>query len=181
MTDAETRPGAGLPPPPPPPRTRGWIRALLVMSLAINLGVAGLAVGAFVKAGGPPPRMEERDLGLGPMGDALNRDDRRALRKAFLARFPELKAGRAALQADFAALIGALRAEPFDPAAVDAAIQVIAARNSERLVSIRDILSDYLVTLSPEARAAFADRLQASLRRDDWKAKAHDRGEDDGS
>lgn len=178
MSDAEIKPGAGVPLPPAPPRTRGWVRTLLVVSLAINLGVAGLAVGAFVKNGGPPPRMEGRDLGLGPMGDALNRDDRRALRKAFLARFPELKAGRAALQADFAALIDALRAEPFDPAAVDAAILVIADRNSERLASIRDIFSNYLVSLSPEARSAFADRLQASLSRDDRKGKDHDREKD---
>jgi uncharacterized membrane protein len=156
---------------PPPPATRGWVKVLLAVSLALNLGVAGLAVGAFVRNGGPPARMEGRDFGLGPMGDALTREDRRALRRAFLQRFPELKAGRAALQADFAALTEALTAEPFEPDAVRASIAVIAERNSERLSTIRDILAEYLVSLSPEARAGFAERLQAALGRADRRDK----------
>lgn len=149
--------------PPGPAPTRGWVKVVLAVSLALNLGVAGLAVGAFVKNGGPPPRHEDRDMGLGPLGDALDRSDRRALRRAFLESFPEFKAGRAAFRADFTALLAALRAEPFDSVALDAAVTVIADRNTERLATIRDIISDYLAQMTPETRTAFADRLEREL------------------
>lgn len=178
MSDPDMTPSpAPAAAPPAPPRTRGWIRILLAVSLALNLAVAGLAVGAFVKNGGPPPRHDERDMGLGPLGDALSREDRRALRKEFLARFPELKIGRAALQADFAALMAALRADPFDPVALDAAVQVISDRNTERLATIRDIISDYLKSLTPEARVAFADRLEKALSRN-GKPRDEDQAKD---
>lgn len=189
MTETQT---SSLPPhvPPPPPsppqapvpeyRTRGWVKAVLALSLAANLAVAGLAVGAYVKNGGPPPRHDE--MGLGPLGDALNAEDRRALRAAFLAEFPDLKRGRAAVQADFAALVTALRAEPFDANALEQAIQVIADRNAARLSTIRAILTRYLETLDPAARAAFADRLEKALDHAARKAEGRhgdrDKGDD---
>lgn len=156
-------------PPSPPaaavPRTRGWVKVVLALSLALNLAVLGMVGGALLR-GGPPGR-EDRDFGLGPMADALDRDDRRALRDAFAAAFPEARAGREALRGDFGALLQALRAEPFDPAALDAAFATIAARNAALLEGGRAVLADYLKALSPEARAAFADRLDRALRKGD--------------
>lgn len=150
-------------PVPPAPRTSGWVKALLAVSLALNLAVAGLAGGAFLRDG--PPMRGDGDFGFGPLGHALSREDRTALRAAFVDRFPALKEGRAALRADFDALIAALRAEPFAPPALDAALATIAARNAERLASGRDVIAAYLKDMDPAARAAFADRLEAALAR----------------
>lgn len=155
-----------LPPaatPPAAPGTRRWVKVLLAVSLALNLGVAGLAAGALLRPDGLP--RGDRDFGLGPLGEALTREDRKALRKAFVAAHPDLDKGLAALRADFDAVIAALRADPFDPAALDAAFNTIAARNAERLETGRLLIADYLKTLPAEARADFADRLQKVLNR----------------
>jgi uncharacterized membrane protein len=161
MTESVTPPPAQ--PTPVQQRTRGWIKILLAVSLALNLAVAGMAIGAFLRNGGPPQGRD--DMGLGPLADALAPADRRALRKAFIDHFPDLRKGREALRADFDALLAALRAEPFDPVALDAALTVIATRNTERLDSGRDIIADYLKTMPDAARAAFADRLEKALER----------------
>lgn len=159
-------------PPPPAPaetRTRGWVKALLALSLALNLVILGMIGGAFLR-GGAPGR-DDRDFGLGPLADALDREDRAALRDAFSAAFPEARAGREALRGDFGALLQALRAEPFDPSALDAAFAAIAARNAALLEGGRAVLADYLKALGPEARAAFADRLERALTKGDRREK----------
>lgn len=154
MTDAS-------PPPSAAPRTRGWVKILLAVSLAANLAVAGLAAGAFLRHG--PPR--DRDIGLGPLAQAMTRDDWKAMRPAFLERHPDLKAGPAVLRGDFAALLAALRGEPFDPAALDGALEGIASRNADRLASARAVIADHLKAMTPAARAAYADRLERVLER----------------
>lgn len=154
-------------PPVPPAPTRGWVKVLLAVSLALNLAIIGMAAGAFLRNGGPPGRGDDRDFGLGPLADALSREDRRALRDAFLERHPDGMGGRAALRADFDALLAALRAEPFDPAALDAAFASIAARNADLLERGRSVVADYLKTMDAATRAAFADRLETALLRGD--------------
>lgn len=157
--------------PAPAFRTRPWIKVVLALSLALNLGIAGMTAGAFLRHGGPPSA--DRDLGLGPLGDALTREDRKALRKAFVAAHPDLKKGAAALRADFDAVLAALRAQPFDPAALDAALATVALRNADRLETARGVIAGYLKAMPPEARAAFADRLEKTLsraeKRDRWR------------
>ncbi len=165
MTDPATppMPPAPPPPPPPPPRPAGrGIKIALAVSLALNLLVAGLAVGAMLR-GGPAPG--GRDFGLGPLSEALSREDRSALREAFLNRHPDARAERRAMRAEFDTLLAALRAEPFDPAALDAALQAIAQRNTELLETGRGLVAARLKAMDAEARAAFADRLEDGLRR----------------
>ena len=56
-------------------------------------------------------------------------------------------------------LLVALRAEPFDLAAVNAAMSAIVARNAERLTKGQDLLAARIKAMSPADRLAFADRL----------------------
>ena len=65
----------------PPTRAPRWMKIVLALSLALNLAVAGLALGAFLKDG--PRRGMPRDLSFGPFTEAFSADDRRALREAF--------------------------------------------------------------------------------------------------
>ncbi len=143
-------------------RTRAprWMQILLAISLALNLGVAGMAAGSFLRTAGPA-----RDLGLGPLGDALSREDRRALRRAFVALHPELGRGAAALRGDFDPLLAALRADPFDPAALDAALEGIVMHNVGRMRSSRDLIAERLKAMTPQSRAAFAARLETIVAR----------------
>ena len=142
----------------------GWMRAALIASLALNLGIVGMVAGAFFKNGGPPHRdAMVRDVGFGAFTEALSKEDRAALRRAFLANAPEFRDGHRGMREDFNDLLAQLRAEPFDPAALRTVVERQQARNSERLVLGQALIIDLLVAMSPDARQDFADRLEQSL------------------
>jgi uncharacterized membrane protein len=139
------------------------VKIALALSLALNLVIAGVVAGAMLRDG--PPKGGGRDFGLGPLSESLSREDRKALRQAFLERHPDIREDRREMQADFDALAAALRAEPFDPAAVDAALAAIAARNQSLLDSGRALVAERLKAMTAEDRAAFAERLDERTRR----------------
>ena len=137
-------------------------RILLALSLAANLAVAGFVVGHALDGGGPDGHME-RDVGFGAFTDALGPKDRKALREALFARAPDLREARRAMEADQVALVAALRANPFDAAAVTRAIEVQNARMAANLTLAQSMLRDHITAMSPEDRLAFADRLEARI------------------
>src|SRR5699024_8239123 len=99
---------------PPSGRTR-LLRWLLVVSLAINLAVMGLALGFMLRDHtGRPPR--GFDMTLGPVVRALAPEDRAALR-ASLTRCADIMPPRRARDSDLAVLVMALSQDPYDPAA----------------------------------------------------------------
>lgn len=156
MTDPATR--------PPTPASGRGLKIALALSLALNLAVAGVVIGAWASADGPRRGMP-RDLSFGPFSEALSPQDRRALRKAFAERAPDLRAARQAARAEFDTLLAALRAQPFDPAALSTALAAIADRNATRLDLGRELIEARLAAMDAADRLAFADRLQAVLRR----------------
>ena len=98
----------------PQPSAR-WVRIALATSLAINLGIAGIVVGAMLRDGGPMHNANSaRELGFGPFTEALSKVDRAELRRAFLAKVPEMRDDRRATREDTGALLAKLRATPFD-------------------------------------------------------------------
>lgn len=139
------------------------VKIALALSVALNLAVAGLAVGAWLGDG--PHRGMPRDMSFGPFSEALDSDDRRALRKALLARLGEFRGQREAARAEFQALLTALRADPFQPEALKTALAALEARNAERLDLGRSLIEARLIEMTPEERAAFADRLEKGLKR----------------
>ncbi len=151
MTEPETRAA-----------TAGWVKVVLALSLALNLAILGMMGGAFLRDG-PRERGMPRDLSFGPFNEALSREDRRALRSAFMERAGEFREGRAAAQEEFRALLSALRAEPFDEAVLKAALGAIEKRNADRLAIGRELIEGRIFALSPEDRLAFADRLDKAL------------------
>ena len=162
MVDVETKPVT------PAPRNR-WRMAFLVLA-ALNLAILGLVAGAALRDGGPRDRMV-RDLAFGPFTEALSPEDRKALRQGFLQKMPDFRADRMAMRADALALLGALRAEPYDPAALRAALDQVQGRMQARVGLGRDLLLERIDAMDPAARAAFADRLEQGLRKG---PKGHD-------
>lgn len=146
-------------------RVRTW---LLVGSVGLNLLVAGLAVGAFVK--GPPGL---RDLGFGPFDEAFRPEDRRALREAVRARAGDLRSARVQMTRDVQAVVVALRAEPFDAGALSAALAAQQANLAQRLQIGSEVIGTYMAGLSPEERLALADRIEDRAR--------HGKGDKDGA
>lgn len=146
-----------------------WTRWALLASLAVNLAVAGLVAGSLI---GKPPRgglpdrpLPGRELALGPFFEALAPRDRRALGDAMRREGDALHANRAALRAQFEALLAALRAEPYEAGEVRRLIDAQNARVSERQALGRRLLLERIAAMSPAERAAFADRLDRLLRR----------------
>lgn len=148
----------------PPPRSGRGLRIALAVSLALNLVIVGIVAGAVLRQG--PPRGGQ-DFGLGPLSEALSRADRKALRAAFVDRHPDLRAERQAMRTDVEVLVDTLRAETFDPLALDAALTAIVRRNGDLLASGQDLLSARLKAMDPSDRAAFADRLEKKMPRRD--------------
>ncbi len=149
------------------------MKIALALSVALNLLVAGVLAGAALR-GGPP-----RELGFGPFAAALTEDDRAALKREFRARMPDLREMRRGQRAAMAGVLAALRADPFDPAALAAAMDGAAARMGDRLQIGQDLLIGHLSAMPPPtapplptacrppppAPAAATDRMRSRERR----------------
>lgn len=163
MSDPQTN--APIPPPvaaSPQGTTSRGVKIALAVSVALNLAVAGLAAGAWLGGG---HRDMPRDMSFGPFSEALDDTDRRAIRRELVGRLGEFRASRAEARAEFETLLGTLRADPFEPEAMKAALAAIEARNAERLQLGRSLIETRLIEMSPEDRQRFADRLEKGLRR----------------
>ncbi len=150
---------------------RGW-RIVLIVSLALNLAVAG-AIGGWVLRHGIGARADHgphsarlANLG-GPLTHALDTEGRAAIAARLRAQGEAQETRRAALREGFEALLGDLRAEPFDPARVAAHLEVQRAQVADRLKAGHTALVAHLAQMSTPERAAYADRLEERVRR--WR------------
>ncbi|MCE6957821.1 periplasmic heavy metal sensor [Cereibacter sphaeroides] len=158
MTDTPTPASA--------PRAPLWMKIALAVSVALNLAVVGMAGGAawrFHSDGGP--RGPVRDLGFGPFSEALAPADRSALRQKFFDSRGDFREARREMRADFAAMLAALRAEPFDAAALQAVLDRQRVRGAEMAEVGSRLLGERIAGMTPEERRAFADRLENNLTR----------------
>lgn len=140
------------------------LRIALAISVALNLAVLGVVAGAALKHGGAFGGYDgARDVGFGPFTEALGREDRKALRQAILSKAPELRSSRKEMQEDTQSLLAVLRADPFDPAGLAAVMEQQRARMVDRLGLGQAVMRDFLIAMTPDARKAFADRLEERL------------------
>ena len=170
MTDNNTPPTAVAP--PVLPKSGRGLRIALAISVALNLVVAGGIVGAMARNHSQGGRDDlVRELGFGPFTEALSREDRRALRQAFLAKMPDARNIKRQRRDDAVALLGTLRASPFAPESLAALMAAQQTRTAQQLVLGQEILRGFLTAMSPADREAFASRLEQRLR---------ERGEEEG-
>ena len=151
-------------------RSGRGVKIALAISVALNLAVAGMVLGAFLSDDGPRRGMP-RDLGFGPFTEALSPEDRRALRRAFMDMAPDFHSAHTAARAEFDTLLATLRATPLDPAALTTALTAIQTRNADRLDLGRALIETRLAQMSDADRLAFADRLERGLRGKDGQEK----------
>ncbi|TMV94936.1 periplasmic heavy metal sensor [Thioclava sp. BHET1] len=143
--------------------SRRLIRWVLIGSVTLNLLVIGVIIGGIFGHDRHPPRMVVGDVTLGIFTKSLSPEDREALRQEAQKRAPEFRAMRMQARADLTALIGALKAQPWDRAEVKA----ILTRHQDRMVK-RVQLGDELIferfdAMSVADRRDFADRLQKDV------------------
>jgi hypothetical protein len=140
-----------------------WMRVLLVVSLALNLLVAGVVIGDIATGGdhGRGPRPVE--MTLGPFARAMDTQDRQAILGSLRGN-PELRPlSRDQRAAAFGEILATLRAEPFDRPRAEAALSAQAERIQGLEHAVQGALLDRLAAMSADQRTAFADRLEAEL------------------
>ncbi len=140
------------------------VRIALVVSLAINLLVAGVVIGGLVSGRGPGG-FPGYDLSLGPFAQALDPQDRAALRDEFRKRADLRPIGRRDRAQALSDFLTALRSDPFDIGAVEAIFAGQRDRATAAMSAGQAVLLDRIGQMTPEARAAFADRLSRELGR----------------
>jgi uncharacterized membrane protein len=143
---------------------RPGLRWLLIGSLAMNLAVLGIVAGAMLSGrdGGGPHR--GIDIALGPFARALSDDDRRAVMRDLRQDGRLQLPSRGDRNRNLAQLVSALRTEPFDPASLSALLNGQRDRALSVQATTQDALINRIAAMTPAARAAFADRLEAELR-----------------
>ena len=134
-------------------------RVVLVLSLALNLAVVGLLAGFSLRSevGGKPPQGFE--VGLGPLGQALSREQRRAIGEE-LRNQPELRRqGRREAMRVMNRIVDILSAETVDQAALEAVLN----SGSDRIADVQRAAVAALVAqvmeMSAQERLQFADRV----------------------
>ncbi|MGX9357214.1 periplasmic heavy metal sensor [Roseobacteraceae bacterium S113] len=152
-----------------PPKTRVpvWVKIALVSSLALNLIVAGLVIGAVSQGGpGKGPGMG-RDGGATPFARALDKDDRRAVGRE-IRRSLRDGAGGAQMEArrqGQSEALALLRAEEFD----SDAFATVMARQADFTKTLAQtgssVLSRHLGQMSYEERLDYADRVEEQLKK----------------
>lgn len=151
MTNDTSKPNRGL-------------RIALVLSLALNLAVAGLVAGAYF-SGGHKGGAQRFDLSVGPLTRAMDSESREAVRDALRDSGAFQMRDRRAIRADMDLLVQTLRAETFDEAAFRDAVTRQRRRLEEGQNAVLDAVSSQIKTLSQQERADFADRLESQMRR----------------
>ncbi len=157
MTDQDSTPKSR--------RSRRWTRIVLFASLAVNLLVAGLVVGALLAGPHGRDRTALRGLGYAPFVNALPKQDRHALNHALERNEDSFRVNRAELKARFEELLAALRADPFDSNEVKRLFAEQRNRILERQRLGQDSLLERIIAMSPEERSAYADALDRNIKR----------------
>ena len=147
-----------------PKKRLPWSKIILVISLAVNLLIAGLVAGAFFgekRDRGPAMR----DLGLGPFFQALSREDRRELGAKMREQSGSFQQNRAELREKFESFLAALHAEPFDRAEIERLIAEQRAHLTDRQAMGQKLLLDRLEEMSASERVQYAADLAKTFKR----------------
>jgi uncharacterized membrane protein len=154
---------------PDPQKPRGriplWLRLTFFASLALNLAVVGVVAGALLTGGGKWGPGAHAGHPGGPLTRALDPEDRRAIGRAMRANMPDRAEARRAMRSEMTALLTALRASAFDRAEVESRMAALRGQFSSRMALGQAALLDRLEGMSPTERAAYADRVEAALRK----------------
>jgi uncharacterized membrane protein len=136
-------------------RTVRWRSVILVISLAVNLFFAGLFVTRHAFG---PPRGPDAMLArlIDELGTGLSDPDRATLRDVFGAHEAEIKERSAQAMQSRAGIRAAMVVEPFDPAALNAAVAEASARDLAMRQAVERMLVEAATRVSPEGRRKLA-------------------------
>ncbi|MBI2719372.1 MAG: periplasmic heavy metal sensor [Rhizobiales bacterium] len=147
---------------PPSGRRWSWWNLLLVVSLALNLLVAGAAVARFYFPPSPERMASLSYLQLIPRRFMLDVDRQRretllALLRDYRDRF---RAGQQSSRAAAASLADALEAQPYDETKVRAVVDGFVRNGTDLLALGSQAAMEFIAKLTPEERADLARRIR---------------------
>ncbi|MFP7674307.1 periplasmic heavy metal sensor [Marivita sp. S0852] len=153
-------------------KTPLWMRITLFCSLALNLLVAGVVVGAMV-FGGPSrhsdmPRPDSASI----FTRALDPEDRKAVRDQFVSHMHRQGRDRGAIFSGIQTGLASLRTTPFDEAAFLAAMADHTDRRAKRDAFGRQVLAAHIAKMTEQDRLAYADRVEQQLNK--WTKRIRD-------
>ena len=149
-------------------RTR-WLILVLLASLAVNLFIGGLAVGRWVDHGwGGHDRAHQRHAGPPPEGPGprwlrrmVGKDGMDAVRSVWERHDAVIDPLRAEAEAARDAVADTLSARPFVRSDYEAALTEMRQTMARLETATHAAIVDVVDGMSPEQRAAFADRARA--------------------
>lgn len=151
---------------------RPWLRALLVVSLALNLLIVGLVGGAIIMRGKwQEHQMAQLEKMGGPMTRALSGEDRRSMGREMRQNFGTRQAMHENMRTRMEGLIADLKAVPFDAEAVAGYMAGHRADFNVRLELGQRLLLQRLTKMDDAERAAYADRLLMVMQQGRHKRK----------
>ncbi|MCA0042995.1 periplasmic heavy metal sensor [Celeribacter litoreus] len=145
-----------------------WSRVVLVGSLALNIVILGIVGGAALRWDEGRDRAREvqvRDMSFGPFMGAFNPEQRRDLGRAFARNAGDARAARQEAQALFEEMLDVLRTEPFDQSAFEGLLFDLQTGFADRQEIGTRLVAEQISDMTPEARSAYADRLDEALKR----------------
>lgn len=149
-------------------RSPRWMKVLLVLSLTANLLVVGIIAGHALRA----DHRRGADRAVGRILDLVP-EDRRAMAEAhFAGALAEVDAAERDRSDDARAVVAAIKAEPYEAGAVEAAMTGYDASRAERWAILRERMATLLAEFTPAERAAFAERLEDRMTR--WQKRRGD-------
>lgn len=151
-----------------PQRTGRWKTVVLIISLALNLAVAGLVIGAVVnraKYDRDAPRISGEVDGYGPVVAALAPEDRDELRDRLRGEGHRFRDNRREVRESFRQVLAALKADPFDRERVEDLMRAQQERLGDQVRLLNSALLDQVSQMNADERRAMADRLEHLLRR----------------
>ena len=152
----------------PKTATALWVKVILGVSLALNLAIAGVIIGAFARSDGVGARAGAApDIAAfgAPYMRALSKSQRRDIARQIRDDLGSDLPDRRARRDMFREVLASLRAEPFDEARLIAATTVqadtaVAVQNAARQAWIGKVSK-----MSAEERSHYADAVEAGMKR----------------
>lgn len=139
-----------------------WIRVILILSLAVNLAIAGVVVGHKLRADSKHKR-QGADRVIDWMVEMVP-EERQDFARKHLSDLPRrLDSERAERITHLPEVISAMEAEPFDPDALDVALRSMSEQHHGKRTAFRHSLISLLEVLTPEERASFAENYRERL------------------
>lgn len=162
--------------PTPALRASRWTRIALVISLALNLAVIGVAAGTLLRPEPEPKRGNKdgriaREFGLGPFARALTKEDRAIIRGQIGKTRGNYKANRGKLRAILTETFDVIRAPELDVARLEALFAAQRDIIGSAQITGQKLLIERLKSMSAKERSAFAERAEADMLRGRSKKK----------